>query len=61
MVDPNLEVLIFGESLINDAIAIVLYKSFANFAKYGGPNTGHFVFEEMGVLLLGVVFGSFVR
>lgn len=58
MVDPNLEVLIFGESLINDAIAIVLYKSFANFAKYGGPSS-HFGFEDMGVLLLGVVFGSF--
>merc|ERR1719426_671199 len=34
-VDPNVEVLIFGESLLNDAVAIVLYKSFAKFAQYG--------------------------
>lgn len=47
-VDPNVEVLIFGESLLNDAVAIVLYKSFAKFAKYGGPSSH---FSETDALL----------
>jgi solute carrier family 9 (sodium/hydrogen exchanger), member 8 len=61
-VDPNVEVLIFGESLLNDAVAIVLYKSFAQFAEYGGitPQFGItdavLKFVELTVGSLGVGF-----
>ena len=60
-VDPNVEVLIFGESLLNDAVAIVLYKSFAQFAERGGvtPEFGYvdalltFVTLSLGSILVG--------
>jgi sodium/hydrogen exchanger 8 len=56
-VDPNVEVLIFGESLLNDAVAIVLYKSFAKFAQYGGV-TDKFGYSDAGVSFLTLTFGS---
>ena len=35
-VDPNLNVLVYGESIINDAVAIVLYRTFVGFMMSGG-------------------------
>ena len=57
MVDPDLEVLVFGEALLNDAVAIVLYKSFAKFAKYGGPSE-YFGWGDMAAKFFSLVFGS---
>jgi sodium/hydrogen exchanger 8 len=56
-VDPDLEVLVFGEALLNDAVAIVLYKSFAKFAKYGGPSV-YFSWGDMATKFFALVFGS---
>ena len=35
-VDPNLNVLVYGESVINDAVAIVLYRTFVGFMMSSG-------------------------
>ena len=56
-VDPNVEVLIFGESLLNDAVAIVLYKSFAQFAENGGI-TAEFGLADAGIKFVTLTFGS---
>lgn len=56
-VDPNVEVLIFGESLLNDAVAIVLYKSFAQFAENGGI-TPEFGITEAVLKFVELTFGS---
>jgi sodium/hydrogen exchanger 8 len=56
-VDPNVEVLIFGESLLNDAVAIVLYKSFAQFAENGGV-TADFGYSDAGMKFVTLTFGS---
>ena len=39
------------------SVAIVLYKSFAKFAKYGGPSA-YFGYEDMAIKFCGLVFGS---
>jgi sodium/hydrogen exchanger 8 len=56
-VDPNVEVLIFGESLLNDAVAIVLYKSFAQFAERGGV-TEDFGYTHALLSFVTLTFGS---
>lgn len=56
-VDPDLEVLVFGEALLNDAVAIVLYKSFAKFATYGGPSP-YFTWGDLAVKFIALTLGS---
>ena len=56
-VDPNIEVLVFGESLLNDAVSIVIYKSFAKFTRYGGI-TSHFTVEDAVFKFIALLFGS---
>ena len=66
-VDPNLEVLVFGESLLNDAVSIVIFKSFAKFTKYGGITSsfgiedaiGKFVSLSLGSIAIGFGIGAF--
>lgn len=56
-VDPNLEVLVFGESLLNDAVSIVIFKSFAKFTKYGGI-TPYFGVEDAVLKFISLSIGS---
>lgn len=67
-VDPKLYTTIFGESILNDAIAIVLFETAQRYSKYsneveeGEVHAGLTplkVFESFGVFLL-VFFGSLV-
>ncbi|SCU94353.1 LADA_0G08042g1_1 [Lachancea dasiensis] len=65
-VDPKLYTIIFGESLLNDAISIVMFETCQKF--HGKPATFSSVFEGMGLflmsftvsLLIGVMIGVLV-
>lgn len=60
-VDPKLYTIIFGESILNDAIAIVLFETAQNYSS--GPSAGKLtilsLFESIGVFML-VFFGSLI-
>jgi len=55
-VDPKLFALVFGESILNDAVAIVLFESLLVFQTE--PITAGSVFAALGSFI-GVFFGSF--
>lgn len=66
-VDPKLYTVIFGESILNDAIAIVLFETAQKYkaGEDGGSLTLLSLFESIGIfllnffgsLLIGIVFG----
>ena len=60
-VDPKLYTVIFGESILNDAIAIVLFETAQVYVKADGKSAGSLsvfsLFEAIGIFLL-VFFGS---
>ena len=60
-VDPKLYTVIFGESILNDAIAIVLFETAQKYVEADGKAVGSLsvasLFEAIGIFLL-VFFGS---
>lgn len=60
-VDPKLYTIIFGESILNDAIAIVLFETAQRYkaGEIAGKLTVLSLFESIGVFLL-VFFGSLI-
>jgi sodium/hydrogen exchanger 8 len=56
-IDKNLYVLLFGEAALNDAVAIILYRLFYEFAKTGTSFTGIHVLTTTA-MMIGVFIGS---
>ena len=53
--DPTLYSLIFGESVLNDAVSIVLYKIFSDYA-----TTKIVISESHTITVIGQFFGIFI-
>lgn len=58
-VDPTLNSLVYGESVLNDAVGIVLFRTFAQWIGPGVVVTGVDIFKGLG-LFLGILLGSAV-
>ncbi|RDD41275.1 Sodium/hydrogen exchanger 9 [Trichoplax sp. H2] len=62
-VDSKLYALVFGESVLNDAVAIVLYSSILTYSPYSAEGEGVFdagaLFRSIGIFI-GIFVGSFV-
>lgn len=56
--DPNIYMIVFGESIFNDAISIVMYKTVINASEYEGT-TGEQIAQSVGQFCL-IFFGSLV-
>jgi sodium/hydrogen exchanger-like protein 6/7 len=57
-VEPKLYTIIFGESILNDAVAIVLFETAQKYNKEGSESLGILsLFEAVGIFF-GVFFGS---
>ncbi|KAJ1198740.1 hypothetical protein NDU88_002579 [Pleurodeles waltl] len=63
-VNEKLHILVFGESLLNDAVTVVLYKIFENFSKMPEilivdimAGVGKFFVVGLGGIFVGLVFG----
>jgi len=71
-VNPHLFSLVFGESALNDAVAIVLFKSFSHLVQMGGININdkqslmneitsfftEFLLDVLGCPFMGIIFAS---
>jgi sodium/hydrogen exchanger-like protein 3 len=65
-VNDMLYIIVFGESLLNDGVAVVLYRIFATFSEQGSENVevvdvflgiSSFFVVALGGTLIGIIFG----
>mmetsp|Transcript_41925 Transcript_41925/g.56983 ORF Transcript_41925/g.56983 Transcript_41925/m.56983 type:complete len:212 (+) Transcript_41925:406-1041(+) len=56
--DPNIYMIVFGESIFNDAISIVMYKTVINASEYDG-STSEQIIQSVGQFCL-IFFGSLI-
>ena len=59
-VPPILYNLVFGESVLNDAVAIVLFRSFTSYASKGGANVGILTLPFVALRFCWLAIGSLV-
>eukprot|EP01135_Chromosphaera_perkinsii_P007470 Nk52_evm1s868 gene=Nk52_evmTU1s868 len=60
-VDPKLNIIVFGEAILNDAVSIVLYRTFEKFETgFSSDKIGHAFLEFFSVALGSTAIGLFV-